>query len=492
MRLRDLVLRTLCTLCTVCTPGTVCTQGTYGTQGTGRVSIVFIQTDDQAPWALGVSGHPDAYTPNLDRLFRSGAYLRNSFTVTPVCSPSRASLLTSRYGTELGITDWINPKLEPSVGLAPDTPTWSQALAAAGYANALIGKWHLGTEDRFHPRVFGFTHFMGFRAGGTSPKDPTLEVEGETKKVPGLETDIFTDEAIRFVRGQKDRPFLVFLNYRSPHAPYLPVADEDWERFRDRDVAIPNPDYPDLDVEGVRKRTREYLASVAGIDRNVGRLLDLLDELKLADRTIVIFTSDHGYNIGHNGIWHKGNGHLLTRAAAALPTTDPARQRPNMFDTSLRVPTAIRWPGRVAPGTLVEETVTNLDWYPTILAMAGVSGPRGVTIRGRSIVPLLGPPEGGRYVRGRDIRGKWDNDLYAEYSQHHYVKTDLRAYRTPEWKLVRDFKNAGRDELYHLARDPAERTNLIAQPSAQRKRRELDAQLLKRMKALPGPQATGF
>ena len=446
---------------------------TAGQTMTPRLNVVFIQTDDQAPWALGLSAHPDAYTPNLDRLFRSGAHLRYSFTVTPVCSPSRASLLTSRYGSEVGITDWINPKIEPTVGLAPDTPTWSKALADAGYTNALIGKWHLGTEDRFHPRVFGFSHFVGFRAGGTAPKDPTLEVEGQTKQVPGFEPDIFTDSALAFIRAHRNRPFAIFLNYRSPHAPYLPVADEDWARFKDRDVAIPNADYPDLDIEAVRKRTREYLASVAGVDRNVGRLLDALDELQLSDRTAVIFTSDHGYNIGHNGIWHKGNGHLITRAAAALPATDPARQRPNMFDNSLRVPTAVRWPGRIAPGTVVDETVTNLDWYPTILAMTGVHGLRGATIRGRSIVPLL-----------ERKRPKWDNDLYAEYSQHHYVTTELRAYRTPEWKLVRDFKNAGRDELYHLASDPAERRNLIDAPAAQRKRLELNEKLLQRMAAV--------
>jgi choline-sulfatase len=473
MRLRVVLL---CALIGGQTPNVALVEGQTSKVRGLTPNFVFIQTDDHAPWALRLSGHPDAYTPNLDRLFRSGAYLRNSFTVTPVCSPSRASLLSSRYGTELGITDWINPKLEPSLGLSPDTPTWSKALADAGYTNALIGKWHLGTEDRFHPRVFGFTHFMGFRAGGTAPRDPTLEVAGETKKVPGFEPDILTDDAIAFVRARRNGPFVLFLNYRSPHAPYLPVADEDWARFKDRDVTIPNPDYPDLDVAAVRTRTREYLASVAGVDRNVGRLLAVLDEAKISDRTIVIFTSDHGYNIGHHGIWHKGNGHLITRAAAALPATDPARQRPNMFDNSLRVPTAIRWPGRITPGTVVDGTVTNLDWYPTILAMAGVSGPRGATIRGRSIVPLLdAATKGGRRNRG------WDNDLYAEYSQHHYVTTEMRAYRTPEWKLVRDFRNAGRDELYHLASDPEERTNLIAEAAVQGKRRELNEKLLKRM-----------
>lgn len=437
-----------------------------------RPNIVFIQTDDQAAWALGLSGNRQAYTPNLDRLFRGGAYLRNAFVSTPVCSPSRAALMTSRYGTELGITDWINPNLEPQLGLSPAIPTWPKLLADSGYYCGLIGKWHLGTQPQFDPAHFGFKYFMGFRAGGTTPKDPPLDVGGQVKQVAGFVVDIVTDDALRFVREHRQETFLLMLNYREPHAPYLPVSEQDWAKLKDLDPQIPDADYPDLDLPRAKQLMRDYLASVTAVDRNVGRLLALLDELQLSQDTVVVFTSDHGYNIGHHGVWHKGNGHLLTKNATRVRNNDPSIQRPNLFDTSLRTPTAVRWPRQIKPGTEIRNTTSNLDWFPTMLSIAGIK-PSNVTLRGRDILPLL---------KGRRVR--WDDDLYVEYNQHHYAKTQLRAYRTPEWKLVRDFLNVGKDELYHLALDPAEHKNLIADPAARAVKEKLEAKLQTRRRAI--------
>lgn len=224
---------------------------------------------------------------------------------------------------------------------------------------------------------------------------------------------------------------------------------------------------------------REYLSSVTGVDRNVGELLAALDRLKLADNTVVIFTSDHGYNMGHNGIWHKGNG------IWALTTTRPdarnisGKYRPNVYDRSLRVPAVVRWPGKIRPGTVIPETVSNLDWYPTILAMAGAGLPGDATVRGRDCGPLL---------RGEKIAG-WNNDFYAEYSMRVYCRTDIRAYRTPGWKLVRDFTNPELDELYDLATDPEETTNLISdmRPTARDAIRSLDEKILTEMRRHADP-----
>jgi len=439
-----------------------------------RPNIVFIQTDDQAGWALGVSGNRDAHTPNLDRFFREGAYLRNAFVSTPVCSPSRASLITSRYGSELGVTDWINPNVEPEIGLSPEVVTWPKLLAEAGYFNGLIGKWHLGTQDRYHPSKFGFKYFMGFRAGGEATKDPKLEINGEVKQVEGFTVDIVTEDAIRFLRERRDSTFMLMLNYREPHAAYLPVTEEDWRKVATLDPQV--PEYPDLDAPRAKKIMREYLASVAALDRNVGRLLATIDELKLRDNTVVIFTSDHGYNIGHHGVWHKGNGHYILNSTPNSSSREPQYQRPNVFDTSLRTPTAVRWPGVIKSGIEVKHTVTNLDWFPTILNIAGLDRPANTVIRGRDITPLL---------RGRNTR--WDDDLYVEWSQHHYVKTHLRMYRTPEWKLVRDFLNPGKDELYHLKVDPGEKRNLISDPSARVIKLNLEAKMIERMRANNDP-----
>jgi uncharacterized sulfatase len=438
-----------------------------------RPNILFIQTDDQGPWALGISGNRDAHTPNLDRLFSQGAYLRKAFVVTPVCSPSRASLLTSRYGTELGITDWINPQTESQLGLSPDFITWPKLLEQAGYVNALIGKWHLGTQDRFLPRYFGFQYFMGFREGSSAPKDPEFEIEGQLKRQSGFNGNLLTDDAIRFLRDHRQQSFCLLLNLREPHTPWMPMPDEDTAPYQQLDPQIPNPDYPHLDVARVKKFMREYLADVTNIDRNVGRLLAALDELKLSDNTVVIFTSDHGYNIGHHGILHKGNAQYIR---TDIKQNEPRNQRPNMFDTSLQTPTAVRWPGVIKPGTVVERTIANTDWFPTLLAMTGVKTPPGVTLRGRNFLPLL-----------KGQRAKWNDDLYAEFSQHHYTTTHLRTYRTPQWKLVRDFLNSGKDELYHLSLDPDETKNLIDDPASQRIRKQLEAKLLARMRAINDP-----
>ena len=443
-----------------------------------RPNVLFLFTDDQAPWAIGVSGHPHVRTPHIDRLFREGAYLTAAFTTTPVCSPSRAALMASRYGSEVGITDWINPRKEPQLGLDPKSVTWPQLLANAGYRTGLIGKWHLGTADRSHPTQFGYQYFMGFRSGGSRPQNPVLEVAGKNKKLKGLLPDILVDDAVSFIRTKSDKPFLLSLHFRAPHSPWLPVADEDWDPFRDLDPKIPNPDYPKLDVTRVKRFTREYLASVASVDRNVGRLLKELDSLGLSQNTVVIFSSDHGYNMGHNGIWHKGNGHWILTQPPPASKNIPRGQRPNMYDHSLRVPTAVRWPGVVKPGRVIAETISNLDWFPTILAMAGVELPSGVTIRGRNFVPLL---------KGRTIN--WDNDFYAEYSTHHQSHTHMRMYRTAKWKLIRDFRNPGRDELYDLKNDPAEAHNLIGSDKQQIKevRSRLSQKILAKMRELNDP-----
>ena len=443
-----------------------------------RPNILFLFTDDQAPWALNASGYDQARTPVLDSLVKEGAYLTNAFTVTPVCSPSRASLMTSQYGSELGITDWLHPKREPENGLQPGTLTWAKVLQDAGYRTGLVGKWHLGLPEAMHPTQFGYDYFMGFRGGGNSPKNPTLEKNGQTQKFAGLTPDILTDHALEFLSEESDKPFCLSVHYRAPHAAWLPVAEEDWAPFKDLDPSIPNPDYPKLNVPRVKKMTREYLASVASVDRNVGRILNLLKEKNLADKTIVIFSSDHGYNMGHNGIWHKGNGHWVLTENPPFTENIPKGQRPNMYDHSIRVPTMIRWPGVVRPGTVIDKTVSNLDWFPTLLEMAGAKLPQDAKIHGESFVPLL---------QGKPIA--WDNDFYAEYSTKHQSHTHMRMIRTPEWKLIRDFLNEGRDELYHLTQDPAEANNLIDSnsPEIQSVIQQLDAKILANMQAIDDP-----
>lgn len=422
-------------------------------QGSERPNIVFLYADDQAAWTIGALGNRQSRTPNLDRLYAEGVGMTNAFTTTPVCSPSRAGLMASRYGTELGITDYLNHSAEPRNGLDPDLPTWPKLLQAAGYRTGLVGKWHLGNLDKFLPTRNGYDLFYGFRVGASISKDPSVESNGVKRVAKGYTPDVLTDEAIRFIRSVAGRePFLLSLHFWAPHAntanrtpdgdrTWLPLSDADWAPFRSLDVTLPEPDYPGLDVPRAKRMLSEYLGAVASLDRNVGRLLEVIDELGAYDDTVVVFTSDHGYNLGHNGIWHKGNGRWLLK--------DNRGARSNMYDHSIRVPAVVRWPGRLPSGTTVDQVILNLDWFPTLLAMAGVDLPPGADLRGTNFLPLL---------EGRSV--PWRTAFYGEYPQLHQEQADQRMWRTPRWKLIRDSR-PGMDELYDLASDPKEHVNLI-------------------------------
>ena len=450
-----------------------------------RPNIIFILTDDLAPDAVGFAGNSQIRTPALDRIASEGAVLRNAFCVTPVCSPSRASIATSRYGSQLDILDWINTRVEPEAGLNPNAVTWMELLQEAKYSTALIGKWHLGTAIRFHPTLQGYEHFAGFLDGGRPTRDPVFEVGGHNIKQSGFTADVTTDLAIAYLetrRGDDEQPFAMSIHYREPHAPWLPAADEDRAPYESLDVSEPRPSHADLDRERMTKVTREYYASVASVDRNVGRILDFLDRQKLSDRTVVIFTSDHGYNVGHHGLLHKGNARWMLKQEPPQEFPDIGRGiRPNLFDQSLRVPAAVRWPGKIRPGTEVREIVTHLDWAPTLQAMSGGKRRDDILFHGRDASPLL---------RGEKV-ADWRTEFYAEYSMRHGAKVDLRGWRTPEWKLVIDFAHPTRTELYDLKADPLETENLASSTAAGpvEARSRLQTKILNYMKEIRDPLA---
>ena len=453
-------------------------------------NIIFVLTDDQAPWALGLSGDPNANTPHMDKLAKEGAYLQNAFCTTPVCSPSRISIMTSRYASEYNVLDFIpHPdhrlfEAGYNPGLDPSSVTFAEVLQDMGYVTGLIGKWHLGdwtfTVDRkFHPTNHGFDYFMGLTGGGCAVEDPELEKNGIIRKFKGLTTNILTRDALEFIEVNQDHPFLLCFNTRAPHSGWLPVAPEDWAPFEGMNPVLPNPSYPELNTAKVKKDTREYLASTRGVDRSIGRIMDLLEDLHINENTIIIFYSDHGYNMGHNGIRHKGNGIWVTNTMPPDSENIKGRYRPNMFDNSLKVPAFVYWPGVVNAGTIIDETITSLDLYPTIIEMVGGELPPTHKVRGKSIVPLL---------KGQTGK-KWDNDYYGEYSMINYCKAFMRCYRTPEWKLVLDFLNPERNELYNIALDPEENVNLYPYQSDKldKVKNELGQKIMDKMKETGDP-----
>lgn len=449
-----------------------------------KPNILFIYTDDQAPWALGVAGNIQIHTPNLDKLASEGLYLPNAYSTTPVCSPARAGLLTSQYGYELGIDDWINTKAktlsqhQPELGLPTQLETWPELLQQAGYKTGLIGKWHLGYQSEHHPSLHGYDEFVGFVGGGTSPDDPLLEVKGKAVKEQGLTVDILTRYALDFLRNHQNKLFALSLHYRAPHYKFLPVAPEDEAPYKDVEIALPHPDYPNLNKVRATTLMREYMASVSGIDRNIGLLLSELSNLGLEKNTIVIFTSDHGYNLAHNGMWHKGNGFWLLNKPPEGTANVPRGQRPNMYDNSLKVPAIVRWPKVIPAHSLNKSTLSNLDWFPTLVEIAGVAPSKGNIVRGQSYASVF-----------RDPKRVISTDYYGAYSTLHQSLTHMRMYSDGKYKLVKDFKNPERDEMFDLINDPEETQSIIGSEdsSIQSIKQQFETIILKKMRETDDP-----
>ena len=375
-------LLTLCPLLMACA-GLALNPGGVQAQAKKRLNIITVITDDQARWGVGAYGNRECRTPNMDRLAREGALFLNAFTPTPVCSPSRATLFTGRYGTQVRITDWIAPlESDAGSGLPPGATTWIEVLKRHGYVTALIGKWHLGTQPQFHPTKRGFDHFYGFLGGGNTPMNPTLEVNGKQEKLKGSLPDLLTDNAIDFLKTNSTRPFALCLHFRAPHLPYGPVPAEDSAPFKDLDPTVPQP--RGADVKQVKDWTRAYYASIHSVDRNLGRLLAALEALGLYENTIILFTSDHGYMIGHHGLHTKGNAYWIAGGVQGP-------KRPNMFEESIRVPLIVRWPGVVRPGTQVKEDVSHIDMFASVLGMLKVPIPPGAPAGGHGLfTPFAG------------------------------------------------------------------------------------------------------
>jgi choline-sulfatase len=436
-----------------------------------RPNIITIVTDDQGKWAMGAYGNEDIYTPNMDRIAREGALLMNAFVVSPVCSPARATWLTGRYPTQLGITEWISPE-ESTDGLGLSAPTWAEVLQDGGYQTALFGKWHLGTRAAFHPTSKGFDVFMGFLVGGQKPVDPRLEVDGEERLLKGPLPDLLVDATMDWIEARnKDKPFSVSLHFRAPHLPYGPVPEEDTTHYGDIDPKIPS--FPGIDRWKVKKSTLEYYASISSVDRNIGRVLGYLKRSGLEKNTIVLFTSDHGYNEGRHGVNTKGNGHWMAGGVWGP-------KRPNMWDTSIAIPMAIRWPGMITPGTQVEAMVSNLDMYRTILGMTGLVMPEESMVYGRDFTPAL---RGDEFPR--------DRVLFGQYDLHNNGLAYMRMIRTSTHKYVRFFHAHRLDELYDLGADPDEKNNLYRAIERQGDPdgviAELKALLAENMKAIDDP-----
>lgn len=443
---------------------------TATTSYAARPNIVAIVTDDQGQWACGAYGNEDIVTPHMDSLARDGLLFRKAMTVCPVCSPSRASYFSGRWPTEVAITDWISPQ-EAQEGLGLKERIWPEVLHAAGYRTGLFGKWHLGELPAFHPKQKGFDEFFGFLAGGNRPMNPTLEVNGETEELTGPLPDLLTSAAIDFIKAGENakQPFLVCLHFRAPHLPYLPLPDEDLAPFKNLDPKVAK--FPGAEIDQLKKMQRDYYASIHSVDRNVGRLLKTLDESNLRENTLVLFTSDHGYNNGLHGVDTKGNGQWMAGGVRGP-------KRPNMWDTSIKIPLLIRWPGVTPAGRESDFPLTTLDMFRTMLGAADVDMPENVVVHGEDCSAVF-----------KGESGPKRDEVFGMYDLHNGGLAYLRMIRTGRYKYIRHFRAKMMDELYDLEADPEEAQNLArrANPNARKVLTDLETRLTAWQKSIDDP-----
>ncbi len=437
------------------------------------LNLIAIVTDDQAAWTMGCYGGTEIPTPNFDRLAATGARFENAFTHTPVCSPSRGTYLTGMMPTQLGYTDWLNDKQAKTHGITPATPTWPSVLAERGFTTGHIGKWHVGSKPDSLPWNNGIREFTGCLGGGWAPdKVNFIDEKGGKHSPPGFSVEICTDLAMKFTDEHRDKPFALLVHYREPHAAYIPMPDVDMKTSRA--ATLHTPDYPGLKQPHTDKERRDYYASIAALDRNLGRLLDHLENTGLADRTVILFTSDHGYNIGDHGIQHKGNARWITEDKFG-------QSRPNMFDTSIRVPLLVRHPRAAKAGIVVREWVTNADMFASSIGLLGVKKPASMPAASRDWSPAV--------LGGMPDAAAFPKELFGQYDLiNDAAERRMRMIRTDRWKLVLHLNAPAQNELYDLTADAGERTNLFGRPGTETTVGELTTSLRKRMEAIKDPR----
>jgi arylsulfatase A-like enzyme len=446
-----------------------------------RPNIIVIVIDDLRWDELGVTGHPYMKTPHIDRLAHEGARFTNAFHTTPLCSPNRACILTGQYASRHGIIDNVGRD-----AASHRLPTYPAALQRAGYETAHVGKWHMGNDASPRP---GNDYWVSFRGQGRL-RDPELQEDGRYQVVPGYVTDLLNERACAFVERSRQRPFALYLAHKAVHPDLFQrqdgTVDPDSlggyvpaERHRDlyRGAvfpARPNVLPPDVVARskpalaealarkerepsgrallaslhaGTQEEIRLRAAMMASVDEGVGMLRDSLRRIGALDHTLIVFLSDNGYFFGEHGL---------------------GPERRFAYEDGIRTPLLVRYPPLVAPGTTVEPLTLALDIAPTVIECAG--GTPGPHVQGRSLLPLL-----------RGERPAWRSAFLAEYYGEAaipwLVAMSYKAVRTDRYKYIDWTQHPGCDELYDLAADPYELTNLARDPGSPALREALRGEL---------------
>ncbi len=424
-------------------------------------NVIFILSDDHRYDFMGFLKKPKFLkTPNMDRMAREGAHIANAFVTTSLCSPSRASILTGQYSHRHGVVDNQTP-------IRKDVTFFPQYLKEIGYETAFIGKWHMG-HQKDSPRP-GFDKWVSFRGQGEY-YNCQLNVDGKQVKAKKHISDELTDYALNWLKKERDRskPFFLYLSHKAVHAMFEPAKRH---RGKYENVTLEYPksmadttesytgkprwvkeqrnswhgvDYMyhgQMDFDTFYKRYCETLLSV---DESIGNVLHCLEEMGVADSTLVFYMGDNGFSFGEHGLIDKRHG----------------------YEESIRVPLLARCPEIIKPGIKVEQLVQNIDIAPTILQAAALQTPDDMD--GRSFLPLLA----GRKVPWRDAI------FYEYYWERNYPQTPtVHAVRTDRYKYLHYHGIWDTDELYDLDNDPEEMFNLIDDPSHKQLIEELNKRL---------------
>lgn len=415
-----------------------------------RPNIIFILSDDHRWDHLSSMGHPFLKTPNLDRLASQGAMFDNAFVTTSLCSPSRASFLTGQYAHTHGVKNNITPWNNQNV-------TFLELLKKAGYDTAFIGKWHMPGEGL--PALRGLDRFLSFtiqRGQGRYFNCPLIVDGVDTPSRKEYITEELADYGLEFIKQKRNNPFCLYLSLKAVHHRWLPPKDLKGIYSDVKDLGLPK----DADnwlglvnnhiiygtLGSLDNMYRGYCETIVAIDREVGRLLDNLDSLGLADNTVVIYAGDNGV------FW--GEHRLVDKRFA--------------YEESIRVPFMVRYPGLIRdPGKRLSQMVLNIDLAPTILELAGLEVPENM--HGASIVPLLA---------SRDVswRTSW---LYEYFLDFPYTVPGINAIRTDSYKYIEYQSKSYPPELYNILSDPKEKNNIYGNKQAAQILGELQQELIR-------------